>query len=220
MSNARRARPRPAGVPRPARGDRLLQHGRPRPASRSWPSAPWRWRGWCRRIPTPAWPTPPRRRTPVALDLDDPSEPSDRGTDRPRRRRRGGGAGGRRASPIPKAPRPAGAATEVVLVTSAGFAGSYASAPAIRSPPPRWPARAPGCSGTTTIHSTVHLADLDDPAAIGRSAGERAVPRLNPTPAEDRAAAGGLRPARRRRPARPSGGRDQRRLGGARHHPS
>ena len=30
-------------------------------------------------------------------------------------------------------------------------------------------------------HSTVHLADLDDPAAIGRSAGERAIARLNPT---------------------------------------
>ncbi|MDE2582320.1 MAG: TldD/PmbA family protein, partial [Rhodospirillales bacterium] len=29
-------------------------------------------------------------------------------------------------------------------------------------------------------HSTVHLADLDDPATIGRSAGERAVARLNP----------------------------------------
>ena len=30
-------------------------------------------------------------------------------------------------------------------------------------------------------HSTVHRADLDDPAAIGRSAGERAVARLNPS---------------------------------------
>ena len=30
-------------------------------------------------------------------------------------------------------------------------------------------------------HSTVYLADLDDPAAIGRSAGERAIARLNPT---------------------------------------
>ena len=29
-------------------------------------------------------------------------------------------------------------------------------------------------------HSTVHLADLDDPVSIGRSAGERAVARLNP----------------------------------------
>ena len=30
-------------------------------------------------------------------------------------------------------------------------------------------------------HSAVHLADLDDPAAIGRSAGERTIARLNPT---------------------------------------
>jgi PmbA protein len=31
------------------------------------------------------------------------------------------------------------------------------------------------------FHSTVHLADLDDPVGIGRRAGERAVARLNPT---------------------------------------
>ena len=67
-----------------------------RPASRTWPSAPSRWRGWCRRTRSPAWPTPPRRRRPVALDLDDPSRARHRGADRPRRRGRGRRAGGAR----------------------------------------------------------------------------------------------------------------------------
>ena len=106
--------------------------------------------------------------------------------------------------------------TEAFLVTSAGFAGSSARTSHSVS--------ATALAGTGTgmqrdydYHSTVHLADLDDPAAIGRSAAERALARLNPDPAEDREAAGGLRSAGRRRPARPSGRRDQRRLGGARH---
>jgi PmbA protein len=69
--------------------------------------------------------------------------------------------------------------TEAVLVTSAGFAGR-----SVRS----WhsvSASALAGSGTAMqrdydSHSAVHLSDLDDPAAIGRSAGERAVARLNP----------------------------------------
>jgi PmbA protein len=68
---------------------------------------------------------------------------------------------------------------EAALVTSAGFAGglrrtSYAiSASALAG------------AGTEMqrdydYHTVIHLADLDDPTAIGRSAGERAVARLNP----------------------------------------
>ncbi|HVC62753.1 MAG TPA: metallopeptidase TldD-related protein [Acetobacteraceae bacterium] len=70
--------------------------------------------------------------------------------------------------------------TEAVLVTSAGFAGRQVRTSHSVS--------AAALAGTGTAmqrdydhHSTVHLADLDDPAAIGRSAGERAVTRLNPT---------------------------------------
>ena len=63
-----------------------------RPASPNWPSAPSRWRAWCRRTRTPAWPIPPRRRSRLPLDLDDPAEPDDRGAGRARRRGRGGGA--------------------------------------------------------------------------------------------------------------------------------
>jgi len=69
--------------------------------------------------------------------------------------------------------------TEAVLVTSAGFAGRQVRTGHSVS------AAALAGSGTAMQrdydhHGTVHLADLDDPAAIGRSAGERAVTRLNP----------------------------------------
>lgn len=69
--------------------------------------------------------------------------------------------------------------TESVLVTSAGFAGSMVrtyhsiSATALAG-------RGTAMQRDYDYHSTVHLADLDDPAAVGRSAGERAVARLNP----------------------------------------
>ena len=69
--------------------------------------------------------------------------------------------------------------TEMALMTSAGFAGR-----AVRS---SHSVSATALVGSGTgmqrdydYHSTVHLADLDDPAKIGRSAGERAVRRLNP----------------------------------------
>jgi PmbA protein len=70
--------------------------------------------------------------------------------------------------------------TEALLVTSAGFAGR-----AVRS---GHSVSATALAGSGTgmqrdydYHSAVHLADLDDPAAIGRSAGERTIARLNPT---------------------------------------
>ena len=69
---------------------------------------------------------------------------------------------------------------EAFLVTSAGFAGKSARTSHSVS--------ATALAGTGTAmqrdydyHSTIHLADLDDPVAIGRSAGERAIARLNPT---------------------------------------
>lgn len=69
--------------------------------------------------------------------------------------------------------------SEAFLVTSAGFAGQNARTSHSIS--------ASALAGTGTgmqrdydYHSTVHLADLDDPTVIGRSAGERAVARLNP----------------------------------------
>lgn len=69
--------------------------------------------------------------------------------------------------------------TEVLLATSAGFAGRRVHTSHSIS------ATALAGSGTNMqrdydYHSTVHLADLDAPAAIGRSAGERAIARLNP----------------------------------------
>ena len=105
---------------------------------------------------------------------------------------------------------------EAVLVTSAGFAGRTTRTSHSVS------AAALAGSGTAMqrdydSHGTVHLADLDDPAKIGRSAGERAVARLNPARPEDRQVAGDLRSARLRRLARPPGGGDQRRRRGAWH---
>ncbi|HYZ23082.1 MAG TPA: TldD/PmbA family protein, partial [Rhodopila sp.] len=69
--------------------------------------------------------------------------------------------------------------TEVALMTSAGFAGQRAGTHHSIS------ATALAGSGTEMqrdydYHGTVHFADLDDPAAVGKSAGERAVARLNP----------------------------------------
>jgi PmbA protein len=70
--------------------------------------------------------------------------------------------------------------TEAFLVTSAGFAGHHVRTSHSVS--------ASALAGTGTAmqrdydyHSAVYLADLDDPVAIGRSAGERAIARLNPT---------------------------------------
>ncbi len=70
--------------------------------------------------------------------------------------------------------------TEIVLVTSAGFAATYRRSSHSVS------ASVVAGSGTEMQRdydytSAVHLADLEDAAAIGHSAGERAVSRLNPT---------------------------------------
>ena len=74
---------------------------------------------------------------------------------------------------------PASAAGEVILVTSAGFAGRSRHQPlGLRHRAGR---RRHRDAARLRLPLTVHLADLDDPAAIGRSAGERAVARLNPT---------------------------------------
>jgi PmbA protein len=69
---------------------------------------------------------------------------------------------------------------EVVLVTSAGFAGRRVGTSHSIS------ATALAGAGTDMqrdydYHSTVYFADLDDPVKIGKSAGERAIARLHPT---------------------------------------
>ena len=69
---------------------------------------------------------------------------------------------------------------EFFLVASNGFAGSYARSSHSVS------VTAVAGSGTGMerdydSHSAVHLEDLEDAATLGRSAGERAVARLNPT---------------------------------------
>lgn len=75
----------------------------------------------------------------------------------------------------------AGASSSVIaLATSGGFSGAYegsshsCSATMIAG-------EGPSMQRDHAWHSTRHLLDLDDPEAIGRKAGERAVARLNPT---------------------------------------
>lgn len=115
----------------------------------------------------------------VALDLEDPSEPD---TEALLAR---AGVAEEAALAVPGINNSEGASagygrTEALLVTSAGFAGRVVrtghsiSATALAG-------SGTGMQRDYDYHSTVHLADLDDPAAIGRSAGERTVARLNPT---------------------------------------
>ena len=113
------------------------------------------------------------------LDLDDPSEPSVEALiERASRAEEA-------AMAVPGITNSEGAdagfsRSEVVLVTSAGFAGRRTGTGHSVS------ATALAGSGTDMqrdydYHSVAHLSDLDDPTAIGRSAGERAIRRLNPT---------------------------------------
>ena len=115
----------------------------------------------------------------VALDLEDPSEPD---TETLLAR---AGLAEDAALAVPGINNSEGASagygrTEAFLVTSAGFAGRMVrtshsvSATALAG-------AGTGMQRDYDYHSAVHLADLDDPAAIGRSAGERAIARLNPT---------------------------------------
>jgi PmbA protein len=70
--------------------------------------------------------------------------------------------------------------TEIFLAATSGFSGRYArtshsvSATALAG-------EGTGMQRDYDFSSCVHMADLEDPAAIGHSAGERAVSRLNPT---------------------------------------
>ena len=115
----------------------------------------------------------------VALDLDDPTEP-----DTVALLERAGMAEDA-AMAVPGINNSEGASagygrTEAFLITSAGFAGRTVRTSHSVS------ATALAGSGTGMqrdydYHSAVHLADLDDPVAIGRSAGERTIARLNPT---------------------------------------
>lgn len=118
---------------------------------------------------------PPRD---LPLELDDPSEPEVTALETR------ANAAEQEALAVQGVTNSEGAAagygrTTAVLVTSAGFAGSMTRTSHSVS--------ATALAGTGTnmqrdydYHTTVYFEDLDDPVAIGRSAGERAVARLNP----------------------------------------
>ena len=102
----------------------------------------------------------------------------------------------------------------MVLVTSHGFRGAYLgsrhglSMTAIAG-------EGTGMERDYDFSSALHASDLEAPEKIGRSAGERAVARLNPRKVVDPQGAGGVRSAHRRLAGRPSRQRHQRRLGRA-----
>ena len=116
---------------------------------------------------------------PDMLDLDDPSEPSAEALIE--RASRAEDA----AMAVPGITNSEGAdagygRSEVVLVTSAGFAGRRTGTSHSIS--------ATALAGVGTdmqrdydYHSVAYLSDLDDPTGIGRSAGERAIRRMNPS---------------------------------------
>jgi PmbA protein len=113
----------------------------------------------------------------VSLDLIDPAEPS---VDLLVDRAAAAEDAARVVDGITNTEADAGyGRTEAFLVTSAGFAGSHARSSHSIS--------AGAVAGTGTdmqrdydYHSTIYLADLDDPIAIGHSAAERAIARLHP----------------------------------------
>ena len=70
--------------------------------------------------------------------------------------------------------------TEIVLVTSAGFAGRRVGTSHSISAT-AWAGSGTEMQRDYDHHGTVFCSDLDDPAKIGKSAGERAIARLNPT---------------------------------------
>ncbi|MFT8243005.1 TldD/PmbA family protein [Roseomonas sp. BN140053] len=118
------------------------------------------------------------RFTPPALDLEDPAEPDVAAlTER-------AAMAEDAARAVPGVSNSEGAEagwsrTAVALVSSAGFAGAYARTGHSLS------VSALAGSGTGMerdydASSAVHLGDLEDPATLGRNAGERAVRRLNP----------------------------------------
>ena len=97
----------------------------------------------------------------------------------------------------------------VAIVASNGFAGAYErggyslSASVIAG-------KDTGMERDYEWTSAVYEKDMMDAAKVGRTAGKRAVARLNPQSAEERQGAGGVRPARVGRHAGPSDRRHQR----------
>ena len=113
----------------------------------------------------------------VLLDLVDPSEPS---VDALMARAAAAEDAARAVNDITNTDADAGyGRSEAFLVTSAGFAGGHVRTSHSVS--------ATAVAGTGTdmqrdydYHTTMHLADLDDPVGIGRAAAERAIARLHP----------------------------------------
>ena len=102
----------------------------------------------------------------------------------------------------------------MVLATSHGFLGQYVGSRFSRSASVI-AGEGTGMERDYDYSSRLYFADLDAPEAIGESAGERAVRRLNARKAATGPVTVIFDPARGARHCRPSGRRHQRRVGGA-----
>ncbi len=146
---------------------------------RSWPSAPSRWRASRPRIRSPALPIPLCwRATCPTLDLLDPDLPSVEVLEQRAKEAEAAGLAVKGVSKSGGASASAGIGG-MVLVTSHGFRGAYLgsrhslSMTAIAG-------EGTGMERDYDFSSALHAADLDPPEKVGRTAGERAVARLNP----------------------------------------
>ena len=220
----RRARRRGRGIERSESDDvglrvfvgRRTRWSRPTtsPAtSRRSPSARWRWRRSRPRTSSPASPIPR----------------CSRHASRSRSARSGSAVGRRARGARPRAEAAALAVKGVsksdgasasagiggmVLVTSHGFRGAYLAS---RSGFSMSAIAGEGTAMETDYDysSALHAADLESPEKVGRTAGERAVARLNPRKVETTQGAGRLRPAGGELAGRASRRRDQRQRGRA-----
>ena len=144
------------------------------------------------------------------LDLLDPQLPGVEHLEALARARRRGGACGQGRDASPDGASASAGIGGMVLVTSTGFRGAYlgsrhgVSMTAIAG-------EGTGMERDYDYSSALHAADLDAPENVGRSAGERAVGRLNPRKVATTQGAGGVRSARRQLARRSSCRRHQRR---------
>ena len=146
----------------------------------SWPSGPSPWPRRCRRIPSAASPIPPisRRTCPTSISAIPRSRSTETLIDAAARAPRMPPAPCR-ASPIPKGRKRAGAAARwrspPPTAFRQGYAGTHSSVSVSVLA-----GEGTGMERDYDFTSAVYGSELEDPAAMGRRAGERAVKRLNP----------------------------------------
>ena len=198
-----------------ARARRWSRPTTSRPTARKlWPSARSRWRG---SRPTTSMPGSPIRAL-LARDISRSRSARSATCRRSRELEAARAARPKQAGLAVKGVTKSGGASAsagiggMVLVTSHGFRGAYlGSQPRHLDDGDRRRRHRHGAR-LRLFHRRCMAPISTRPEKIGRTAGERAVARLNPRKVDDPQGAGGVRPARRRLAGRPSRQRRQRRL--------